>query len=400
MFDAALAEDVDFVLLTGNLCDPHRAGPRGFVFLHDQFARLAERGIAVYWTTGPTDGRSDWPAKIEWPAGVHVFASNCVEHRTHHRDGKPVCQIAGRSIDDATPAAQLSAAAFAPSPDGLFSIAIVPTPLLFEMEDLAAIGNNYWAIGGSPQAATTLAEFEPPCVVHCAGTPQGRKSCGAAQNCGPFGCTLVHVDINAIASDEDQIRLTPIATDVVRWHEERIVCPELFEAADFERHLRERMSSLIAASADRTLLIRWQIERSESAAGSFDPSNSCIELLSMLRTEYGFGETPAWSVSLAMAPLKLPASWSEQQTLLGEFLRHLQEYELVDADGPELGCYLSQPQLAGPLGERVSFVDPTTRASVLRKAAVLGAELLSSGTALRQTATHGDSTQAKGAGSR
>ena len=51
VFDAALAAEVDFVLLTGNLFDPHRAGPRGLVFLAAQFARLAERGIGIDWAT-------------------------------------------------------------------------------------------------------------------------------------------------------------------------------------------------------------------------------------------------------------------------------------------------------------------------------------------------------------
>ena len=99
MFDAALTAEVDFVLLTGNLCDPHRAGPRGLVFLAEQFSRLAERGIAIYWAAGSTDGRREWPAQVKWPGGVHVFAPHRVEHLTHHRDGKPICQIAGRSVD-------------------------------------------------------------------------------------------------------------------------------------------------------------------------------------------------------------------------------------------------------------------------------------------------------------
>ena len=97
VFDAAINAEADFLLLTGNLCDPHQAGPRGLIFLAEQFARLTERGIAVYWAAGPTDGRGDWPAQLAWPAGVHIFTSNRVEHLTHHRDGKPICQIAGRS---------------------------------------------------------------------------------------------------------------------------------------------------------------------------------------------------------------------------------------------------------------------------------------------------------------
>jgi DNA repair protein SbcD/Mre11 len=405
VFEAALAAEVEFVLLTGNLCDPHRAGPRGFVFLHQQFSRLAERDIAVYWATGATDGQQDWPAHLHWPAGVHILAPNRVEHLTHHRDGKPICQIAGRSSDrPPSIAAPLAAAAFAPNTDGLFSIAIVPGSIPFEADELAAIGNHYWAFGGSPQAATKLAEDGRRCVVHCAGTPQGRSP----RDLGAFGCTLVEVADGANTGDQDQIRLTPIPTDVVRWHEEPIVLPSPIERAELEHRLHERMQSLIAAAAGGSggiretsaLLIRWHIEGSHTAGESLNQSGLAAELLAMLRTEYGFRETPAWSVSLTTAPPELPASWSGQQTLLGEFLRRLRELESPSAAGPELDCFLSQGQLTGAIAGRVSLVDPMARTGVLRQAANLGAELLSSGAAQRDAAAPGDLSWAKGASGR
>jgi hypothetical protein len=397
VFDAVLSAEADFLLLAGNLCDPHRAGPRGLIFLAQQFARLAERGISVYWAASPTDGRRDWPAQLNWPTGVHVFAPNRVEHLTHHRDGKPICQIAGRSVDDPSAYMQLPAAAFAPNPDGLFSIAIVPGPLPFAANDLPAIGNHFWACGGSPQAATTKAQVDPPCVVHCAGTPQGRTP----QDTGAHGCTIVHVD-ETKAADQEQVRLTPITTDFVRWHEERIPMPSPFEQAELERRLHERMRNLIAAPdrgsgiyENSVLLIRWLIEGSPTDASGFNPSGCAAELLTMLRTEYGFRETPAWSVSLATTPPELPASWSEQQTLLGEFLRRVRELESPSGEGPDLDCFLSERQLAGSISEHLNLVEPMCRTIVLRQAAKLGAELLSAGSATRNAAAHGDSSRAK-----
>jgi hypothetical protein len=398
VFDAALAAEVDFVLLTGNLRDPHPAGPRGLVFLAEQFTRLTDRGIAVYWAADAIDGRREWPDQLKWPAGVHVFAPNRVEHLTHHRDGKPICQIAGRSVDGSSVGAPLPGAAFAPNPDGLFSIAIVPGSLPFEADDLPAIGNRYWAYGGSPQPVTALAEFNRRCVIHCAGTPQGRRP----QDAGARGCTMVHVLDRANLDEQNQIHLSPIATDVVRWHEERIVLPAPVDIADFdqaelERRLHEQMRASIAAAAGRMLLIRWHILGSHLATGSLNGSALAAELLSMLRTEYGFRETPAWSVSLTMVPPDLPASWGEQQTLRGEFLRRLQELETANADGPGLDRFLSERQLAGPLAQCVELADTTARANVLRQAAILGAELLSSGSAQRNAAALGEPSRAKGA---
>src|SRR5260221_899925 len=66
VFDLALAEEVDFVLLAGNLVHPHRTGPHGLTFLHEQFTRLAQRAVAVYWAAGEIDCREQWPANIVW----------------------------------------------------------------------------------------------------------------------------------------------------------------------------------------------------------------------------------------------------------------------------------------------------------------------------------------------
>ena len=55
VFDAALAEEADFLILAGDLLHVEQAGPRGSLFLMEQFQRLAERGMAVYWAGGPSD---------------------------------------------------------------------------------------------------------------------------------------------------------------------------------------------------------------------------------------------------------------------------------------------------------------------------------------------------------
>ena len=62
VFEAALAEDVDAVLLAGDVLNVDRAGPPAIMLLLEQFARLGDRGIPVYWAGGvastcPTTGR-------------------------------------------------------------------------------------------------------------------------------------------------------------------------------------------------------------------------------------------------------------------------------------------------------------------------------------------------------
>ena len=60
VFDAAIKERVDFVVLAGDILDPLAAGPRGLVFLGEQFQRLAAQGIRVYWAGGRSDDFERW----------------------------------------------------------------------------------------------------------------------------------------------------------------------------------------------------------------------------------------------------------------------------------------------------------------------------------------------------
>ena len=74
VFDTALTEDVQFVILAGDVIDIDRAGPRGIAFLRDKFERLAEHDITVYWAGGANDGPDGWPCL--------GFSSSCRPRRS------------------------------------------------------------------------------------------------------------------------------------------------------------------------------------------------------------------------------------------------------------------------------------------------------------------------------
>jgi hypothetical protein len=101
------------------------------------------------------------------------------------------------------------------------------------------------------------------------------------------------------------------------------------------------------------------------------------ELLGALRGEFGSGRPAAWSLSLEVeAAEALPSPWYEQETILGDFLRAVRQYQMNPADPLELESYLAESQLAGALAAAAA---PTgeARQRVLREAALLGADLLS-----------------------
>ena len=83
----AIADEVDFVLLSGNLLDVDLTGPRGMIFLIEQFERLRQRRIEVYWAAGEVDAAERRSASFRIPDNVRIFSSLRPEEITVSRDG-------------------------------------------------------------------------------------------------------------------------------------------------------------------------------------------------------------------------------------------------------------------------------------------------------------------------
>ena len=360
VFDTALSQEVDFLVLAGDLLEPRWTGPRGLLFLAEQFRRLAEREIAVYWAGGRVDPPDAWPAAVRLPDRVHVFPQDRAQEHVHHRDGTPLARVMGVSR---TRNRGVRVSEFDPDPGGLFSIAVVHGSL--DAESLRARGIDYWALGGR-HARHTL--FSSPHVGHYPGSPQGRH----AEECGPHGCTLVQVDAERTA------RSTLVPADVMRWQTERIAVEESTTRESLERLLHERMQRLVETAPGMDLLVSWTIVGEGRLVAELREGPLAAQVLQMLRNEYGFGPPAAWSLSLTAEPTAmLPPEWYEQQTIRGDFLRELRRHQTDPNEPIELESYLADEQVAGTLGAAADLSDHVTREQVLREAAVLGVDLLS-----------------------
>ena len=360
VFETVLAEEAEFLVLSGDLLDPRRTGPRGLLFLVEQFARLSEREIAVYWAGGRIDPPDAWPSAIRLPENVHVFPQRCVEEHLHQRDGEPVARVMGISR---TRGCRFRASGFDPDPAGLFSVAVVHATA--RAEALSARGLDYWALGGSHARHTLSAA---PQVAHYPGSPQGRWP----DDCGAHGCTLVQVN------PPHQVRTTLASTDVMRWQTERMAVDDGITREALETRLRERMQSLVEANPGMDLLVSWKVVGEGPLLARLREGTLAGELVQMLRDEYGFGPPAAWSLSLSAEPAAvLPPEWYEQQTIRGDFLRQLRHYQMNPSESLGLESYLGARQPAGTWEAAAEIPDQATRDRVLREAAMLGVDLLS-----------------------
>jgi hypothetical protein len=365
----ALAEEVDFVVLAGDVLSAELTGPRGPLFLVAQFERLRQRGIGVYWAGGQVDPPTAWPASIHLPDNVQRFGTGRPEELLRNRGGDALARLVGASAPQGK---KVRLGDFKPEPSELFTIAV--THGSFERESLAnrtaalEAAVQYWALGGRHDRHSP---GEAPHIVHYPGTTQGREP----GECGPCGCTLVEVDAEGGAA------LRSLDTDVLRWRHERVAMGPQTTHDDLRRELAERLRSLIAASPGLDLLVAWELHGEGPLVHRLRRKPLADELLAGLRNEFGRNTPSAWSVSLAVAgDAVLPADWFAQENLLGDFLRAAGD-ALASPGADDRAIFDMAPLLAPRRretvwGKALAIDDDATRHRVLKRAAALGAEAL------------------------
>jgi DNA repair protein SbcD/Mre11 len=360
VFDAALVEGVDFVVLSGGIVSPAISGPRGPLFVAEQCTRLAERGIGVYWAGSLNDPTDVWPTGIRLPQNVHFFLRGRVEEVLVPGEGGPLAKLAGISCAERR---VWRSGDFQSDAAGLYTIAVAHGET--DLTLLGSRGLHYWALGGRSDRSTPCSG---PQIVHYCGTPQGRRP----EETGTHGCTLVQVD------QEGQTRTSLIPTDATRWMTERVAIDETTVAEDLEARLRQRMHAMLEAMPSTALLVSWRIAGSGSLLASIRRGALGTRLLDRLRGDYGYRSPPAWSVSLEVELSEtLPPEWYEQETIRGDFLRAIRQLQMNPEDPICLEQYLAESHRAGTLAEAVAMLGKSRREAVLREAAALGVDLLS-----------------------
>ena len=378
VFETVISEEADFLVLSGDIIRSQQASPRALLFLVDQFKRLAQRGIAVYWGGGCVDPPEAWPTTIPLPDNVHVFPRGHVDEFLYRRDGDPLARILGTSRDGRR---RIRPTDLRTDRGGPFTITVAHGLAdVSALRDKKGQGADYWALGGRHDRNTL---FNSPSVAHYCGSPQGR--CPGEH--GTHGCTLVQVDGDAHA------RTVFFPTDVLRWVSERVEIDDTTSREDLEATLRSRMQSIVEMASSIDRMISWTIAGS-TPEGSVEGGSLLTqlrrealghELLDGLRTDFGHASPAAWSVSLeAELPEVLPAESYEQDTIRGDFLRAVRQYQMNDDMPIELDPYMAESHVAGTLGSEVALTEESphnrnSRDRALRTAAMLGLDLLGGG---------------------
>ncbi|MCA9191289.1 MAG: DNA repair exonuclease [Planctomycetales bacterium] len=359
VFEHALLENVDFVVLAGDLLNPTTTGAQGLAFLLEQFEQLKSRGIAVYWAGGSVDDPDRWPDAVKLPSNVHVFSKKEVESVAFRRHQTTLATIMGRSMDNSQ---TVRAAEYASEPDDLFLIAVAHGHA--DVESLSAERVDYWALGGKHLSETLSSE--QPAIRYC-GTPQARS---LAEH-GAHGFLLVDVDANS------KLQIHTIESDLVRYASQEIDADDIALGRDLRQLLAKRVARLQSEAAGRHLLVKWKVHIDMEHANIVGPS-AMEDLLGWLRREFGHGQPACWSTDIEILPPKnLPSKWQEEDTILGDFLRTATQHRKDHGKQLNIKPIIDTETPASNLWQAaLSPSDTATQQATLERATLLGVDLL------------------------
>ena len=364
VFDAAIEERVDFLVLSGDLVDLTRASPRAIAFLLENFERLDAHGIATYWAAGKSNPPQDWPAAARLPKGVQVFPSLELEELSHFRGDRPAANIVGRSWHGTS---FTHVGEFKSDTDGLPTIVVAYGQADFEK--LADQVVDYWALGGQPQRQTAGSAQR---VVHYAGSPQGR----CPDEVGAHGCTLVHV-----ASDRT-VRTQFLPTDSIRFHIERMALTDDLTLEGVTQALANRVKTLRAEAESRPLIVTWKLRGGDHLGGPAKRRELSLEWLAWLRKEFAAQKPVVWTLAVDLYQPLLPDDWLGEDSMLGDFLRTLGELESLPPADADLSQHIPEHHRVPALAALTQWTEDEHQ-DVLHEAALTGAHLL--GAAERDT---------------
>lgn len=362
IFEAALVDNIDFVVLTGDLLNPPAAGPHGMSLLLDCFEKLHQKRKPVFWTAGIADDPARWPESVPLPPNVTLFPKNRAVAVPVERAGRTICMVIGRSSDGRS---TLHVPSYRVDPTDHFTVAVG-----YGRSDADALAEgrfDYWALGGVHDREEITGAADAA-ALYC-GSPQGR----GLDETGAHGYTVVDVD------GDRTTRLHSIETDVFRYCQVELDAAEIASVGSLRNLLGERVARLQHEHGGRHLLIGWDVAISHGE--TLHSVGDAEELLQWVRREYGHGSPAAWTTSLTLRPpRRYPKSWHEEDTILGDFLRAADKHR--KAEGRDLNLLPFTEEQAGTGGNLASLlaeVPSAGRLDVLDQATLLGVELLRGG---------------------
>jgi hypothetical protein len=362
VFEAALAENIDFVVLCGDLLSPQAAGPHGMSMLLDYFEQLHDQNTPVFWSAGLADDPKKWPEAVPLPPNVTMFPKDRAAAVPVQRAGRTICVVVGRSCDGRH---MLHVPSYRVEATDEFTVAIGYGDA--EADALAEGRLDYWALGGRHQEEEIRFADDNSAVY--SGTPQGRS----LSESDAHGYCVVDVD------SDRTVRVHNVPADTFRYCHVQLDASEMLAVGGIRNLIGEKIGRLQHDNGGRHLLIGWEVSVSDGQ--SLQSIGDTDELLQWMRREFGHGSPAAWTVQLKVRPPRqYPKSWQDEDTILGDFLRIAAEKRKLEGRDLSLLPFTEEhADLPTATGNLLAETPASIRTEVLDQATLLGVELLRGG---------------------
>lgn len=190
----AIAEKVDFVVISGDIYDNENRSLRAQVRFRDGVGFLNENNIKVFIIHGNHDHLGGNWISLDWPENVNLFESETVEMKQYIKNGEPLVNIYGFSYCKRQVTKKMSSyykkINTAPFHIGLLHGSIEGNKehnpyAPFRLNELREKGFDYWALGHIHKSEVLS---EDPLIIY-PGNIQGRH----IKEIGEKGCYLVEL---------------------------------------------------------------------------------------------------------------------------------------------------------------------------------------------------------------
>lgn len=313
LINLCIERRVRFLVVAGDVFDAADRSLRAQIRFCAGLQRLSDNDIWTFLVHGEEDPPASWSSTILWPERVTVFRSSTFESVEVPGEDRPVAAVSGMSIERADDTRLVrDRLAATQRRDGLFHIGLLHGDFSGEtldavsIDDLAATGLSYWALGHRHQKEILSID---PIIAH-PGTIQGRS----AAEPGEHGCFLVHVD------DAGKAELEFCPLDAVRWLRAEIDISDLDSKSSLVAELEETIADL-GRQASRSVLANIHIVGTGPLYSALRSPVELAELLELGR-EIGMAQQPfIWLEGLTNRAHMDLDQRREESDLLGQLLR-------------------------------------------------------------------------------
>jgi DNA repair exonuclease SbcCD nuclease subunit len=301
LIDLALEEQVNFLVIAGDLYDGDQRDYSTALFFNREMQRLAKAGIPVIAIRGNHDAEAVITKALAPPSNVTFLpvkkpGSFTVPDLpvTIHGQGFAEAAVTENLVPD-YPAAVA----------GHFNLGLLHTSLTGNphhdryapcaLPDLEQKGYHYWALGHIHQPEVVR---EEPWVVY-SGNLQGRK----INETGPRGCYLVGVDETFTLTRHEFVPL-----DVVRWDHQEIDLSGIESLDDLRSAIRQSFLQAFQDADGRLLCLRLTLTGATSLHGELHADQNhwqaeCVSLAAQIDPariwfeQLKFATTPTWELT-------------------------------------------------------------------------------------------------------